>query len=195
MQPLKLAVLLLLSTTGMARAQSLSGSSLTITGQGPNSFSNDGGSPRLSVFPVSPTVGDAYTSPDSLQLGGSAEWASGQLTIRGAPYGYYDTGALLSMATTDAPLTNMRAGIASGYNTGPAAMATDSDFDMVSLYNQTIDMPPRIAASSAVTNADGIARSVTYTATTVNFSPALSAAQIKLLRRSMWLLTNSIDLR
>ncbi len=195
MQPMKIAAILLLATTGLARAQSQSMSSITVNGPGPDNFSNDGGPPRLSLFPATPMTGDAYTSPDSLQLGGSAEWASGQLTIRGAPYGYYDTGALLSMATTDAPLTNMRAGIASGYNSGPAAMATDTDFDMVSLYNQTIDMPPRIAASSAITNSDGVARSVTYTATTVNFSPALSAAQIALLRRSMWVLTNSIDLR
>lgn len=193
MQTMKIAVLLLLATGGLARAQALTGSSITINGPGPNSFANDGGSPRLSIFPVAPTTGDAYTSPDALQLGGSAEWASGQLTIRGAPYGYYDTGALLSMATTDAPLTNMRAGINAGYNIGPAAMATDADFDMVSLYNQTISMPPRIAASSAITNS--VARSVTYTATTINFSPALSAAQLSLLRRSMWVLTNSIDLR
>ncbi len=195
MQSIKIAVFLLLATAGLARAQTVSGSAINITGPGPDTFGNDGGSPRLSLFPVTPTTGDAYTSPDSLQLGGSAEWASGQLTIRGAPYGYYDTGALLSMATTDAPLTNMRAGIAAGYNAGPAAMATDPDFDMVSLYNQTIDMLPRIAASSAIANADGVARSVSYTATTINFSPALSASQMKLLRRSMWVVTNSIDLR
>ena len=195
MQSMRIAALLLLATSAAARAQTMTGSAVNINGQGPNTFANDVGPPRLSLFPVTPTTGDPYTSPDSLQLGGSAEWASGQLTIRGAPYGYFDTGALLSMVTTDSPLVNMRAGIAAGYNHGPSAMSTDADFDMVSLYNQTNNILPRISASSAIVNADGIARAVSYTATTINFSPALSAAQIGLLRRSMWVISNSVDLR
>ena len=195
MQPMKIAALLLMATGSIAQAQTLNGSAVNINGPGPNIFGNDGGAPRLSLFPVTPTTGDPYTSPDSLQLGGSAEWASGQLTIRGAPYGYFDTGALLSMVTTDSPLVNMRAGIAAGYNNGPSAMATDPDFDMVSLYNQTNNVLPRISASAAIANSDGIARSVAYTATTVSFSPALSTGQVNLLRRSMWVITNSVDLR
>ncbi len=191
----RLSIFLLLAAGAAARAQTLSGSSVVVNGQGPDTFSNDGGAPRVTIFPVTPTAGDAYASPDSLQLGGSAEWASGQLTIRGAPYGYYDTGALLSMVTTDASLVNMRAGIDAGFNGGPSVMADSADFDMVSLYNQTNNVLPRVTASSAITNSDNVARSVSYTATTVNFSPALSAAQLALLRRSMWVTTNSIDLR
>ncbi len=192
----RLSTFLFLAAGAVAHAQTtLSGSSVVINGQGPNTFSNDGGAPRVTIFPVTPTAGDPYTSPDSLQVGGSAEWASGQLTIRGAPYGYFDTGALLSMVTTDAPLVNMRAGIEAGYNAGPSVMANSADFDMVSLYNQTNNVLPRVTASAAIANSDNVARTVSYTATTINFSPALSSAQLGLLRRSMWVITNSIDLR
>ena len=195
MRLIRISMLLTLATCGAARAQAVTGSSLAIAGTVSNTFANDGGAPRLSLFPVTPTTGDAFTSPDSLQLGGSAEWAGGQMTIRGMPYGYFDTGALLSLTATDRSLTNLRPGINGGYNKGPAAMAADPDMDMISLYNHTGSVLPRIVASAAVKNADNIARAITYTATTINFSPALAPAQMALLRRSMWVITNSIDLR
>ncbi len=151
------------------------------------------GSPRIAAFPVAPQGrGDAYTSPDSLSIGGlygglangTETNGGGSLTIRGAPYGYYDTGTLLSLVTTERPLTSSRAGINGGFEAGVPAMAKYSGYDMVSLYNQTMAIPPRLTLHG-----------VSYSANParINFATPLTEAQLAVLRRSMWVSTNSYD--
>ncbi len=178
---------LLVTTSGLAHAQALSGSSLSVTAPGTASFANDATGTRISVFPVTPTTGDPYTSPDSVQLGGFSDFnGGGSLTIRGAPYGFLDTGTLLSIVSTSHSLYNTRAGVNSGYNGYPAgldAMATYRDFNSVNLYNQTTALPPRFVVSSGVT----------YTPMQVQFATPLTSQQISQLRRNMWISTNAID--
>ena len=61
-------------------------------------------------------------------------------------------------------------------------MSMDGGFDMVSFYNQVTTMPPRL-----------ILRNTTYDATHVYPHPAMTQNQLGQLRRSMWVMTNSID--
>lgn len=129
-----------------------------------------------------PLSGDPYSSPDSFMLGSRSPGQSGQMTIRGEPYGYYDTGTLLSLVTTDRAIYGSRAGINGGYELGVPAMAGDPDFDMVSFYNQVTSLPSRLVLSGA-----------SYDATHIYPHPALTPVQSARLRRSMWVITNSID--
>ncbi len=153
----------------------------------------EGGSPRISAFPAAPQGrGDPYTSPDSLSIGGlygglangTETNGGGSLTIRGAPYGYYDTGTLLSLVTTERPLTGSRAGVNGGFEAGVPAMAKYGGYDMVSLYNQTMALPPRL-----------VLHDVRYTAnpSRIDLGAPLTATQLAALRRSMWVSTNSYD--
>jgi hypothetical protein len=179
--------LVLIATSGFAHAQAVSGSGLSLAPPGNANFANDATGTRISVFPVTPLTGDGLTSPDGLQIGGLSDFNNGgSLTIRGAPYGFLDTGSLLSIVSTSHSLFNSRAGINSGYSDYPAGltkMATDSDFNSVNLYNQTTALPPRMVLSSGVT----------YTPTQIQLATPLTASQIGQLRRSMWITTNSID--
>lgn len=135
-----------------------------------------------STSPRSPQSGDPYTSPDSLMLGGQSSGQPGQMTIRGNPYGYYDTGTLLSVVTTNRAISGSRAGVNGGYERGVSAMAGDPDFDMVGFYNQVTNLPARLIITDA-----------SYDATHIFPHPALTQAQVAQLRRSMWVTTNSID--
>ncbi len=152
-----------------------------------------GGSPRISAFPSAPQGrGDPYTSPDSFSIGGlfggladgTETSGGGSLTIRGAPYGYYDTGTLMSLVTTERPLTGSRAGVNGGFEAGVPAMAKYGGYDMVSLYNQTMAIPPRL-----------VLHDVRYTAnpSRITLGSPLTATQLATLRRSMWVSTNSYD--
>ena len=156
-------------------------------------LAHEGASPRISAFPAAPQGrGDPYTSPESLAIGGlyggvadgTETSGGGSLTIRGAPYGYYDTGTLLSLVTTERPLTESRAGVNGGFEAGVPAMAKYSGYDMVSLYNQTMALPPRL-----------VLHDVLYTAnpSRINLRTPLNANQLAALRRSMWVSTNSYD--
>ncbi len=175
------------SALRLAHAQAVSGSTLSVTAPGTANFSNDATGMRVSVFPVTPTTGDPYTSPDSVQVGGFSDFnGGGSLTVRGAPYGFLDTGTLLSIVSTSHSLYNSRAGVNSGYNGYPAglsAMAAYPDFNSVNLYNQTTALPPRIIVSSGVT----------FTPMQIQFATPLTAQQISQLRRNMWVTTNAID--
>jgi len=161
--------------------------SLTLGPPGASTFANDATGPRIATFPSTQTTGDAFLSPDSLLLGGLSEPGNGSaLTIRGAPYGYLDTGTLLSIVSTEHSIFNSRAGVNSGYDGFPGgmvAMSQDPDFNSVNLYNQTTALPPRIILGSGVS----------YSATQILLATPLSAAQLAQMRRNMWVTTNSID--
>ena len=137
---------------------------------------------RLYMNGDQPFSGDPYSSPEAVQLGGFAFNDGRAITIRGAPYGYYDTGTLISVVATQNTLFDTRAGINGGFEQGVPAMAGDPDFDSVLLYVQPTAMTPRIVASG-----------VAYDACNVYFNPPLTPAQVALLRTSMWIITNSID--
>ena len=176
---------MLIATSGLAHAQA--GGGTVATNSGTANFADDLSGIRISVFPVTPITGDPFTSPDSLQLGGLVDFNGGSsLAIRGAPYGYYDTGTLLSIVSTSHSLYNARAGINSGYSDFPAgmiAMSKDPDFNSVNLYNQTTALPPRFVLSSGIS----------YTPTQIQLATPLTPAQMSQLRPSMWVTTNSID--
>src|SRR5205814_2092886 len=75
-----------------------------------------------------------------------------------------------------------RAGINGGYEHGVPAMAGSPDFDMVSLYNQVGNTPPRL-----------VLHDVKYDATHIYPATPLTAEQMALLRPSMWVSTNAVD--
>jgi hypothetical protein len=129
-----------------------------------------------------PFSGDLYSSPQAVQLGGFTNNDSRSLTIRGAPYGFYDTGSLISVVSTQLQLADARAGINGGFEQGVVAIANDPDFDSVVLYVQPTVLPPRLVIGG-----------VTYDASHVYFNPPLTAAQMALLNPGMWVITNSID--
>ncbi len=179
--------LLLVVTSGLAHGQAVNGSSLTVSSPGTADFANDATGTRVGVLPVTPTTGDAWTSPDSVQVGGFSDFNNGgSIVIRGAPYGYLDTGTLLSIVSTAHSLSNSRAGVNSGYNGYPAGLAVMAgyrDFNLVNLYNQTTALPPRIIVNGGIT----------YAPMQIQFATPLTASQISQLRRNMWVTTNSID--
>jgi hypothetical protein len=117
---------------------------------------------------------DIYQSPDSYALTGS-------MTIRGQPYGYYDTGALLSMVATTLPVSSSRAGINGGWEQGVTAIAGYAGLDSVNLYSGIGAQPPLVL------------HNVTYDATHVIPQTPLTTAQLQVLRHNMYVLTNSID--
>jgi hypothetical protein len=127
--------------------------------------------PGISAFPTT----DIYQSPDSYALTGS-------MTVRGQPYGYYDTGTLLSLVSTTLPLSSSRAGVNGGFEAGISAIAGYGGFDLATIYSSVVASPPPL-----------VLHNVTYDATHVFPHPALTTAQIALLRRNMWVITNSID--
>jgi len=129
------------------------------------------GVPGMSAFPSY----DIYQSPDSYALTGS-------MTVRGQPYGYYDTGTLLSLVSTTNPLSSSRAGINGGFEAGVPAIAGYGGFDLVTLYSSVQASPPPL-----------VLHNVTYDATHVYPQVPLTAAQMRMLRKNMWVLTNSID--
>jgi hypothetical protein len=137
---------------------------------------------RLYMTGDQPFSNDTYSSPEAVQLGGFTFNDGRAITIRGAPYGYYDTGTLLSIVATQNPLTWTRAGINGGFEQGVPAVAGDQDFDSVLFYLQPTAMTPRIVTSG-----------VSYDAGNVHFDPPLTAAQVALLHTSMWIITNSIN--
>jgi hypothetical protein len=120
-------------------------------------------------------TGDPYQSSDSYAVTGS-------MTFRGQPYGYYDTGTLLSLVATTLPLASSRAGVNGGFEAGVSAMAGYPSIDMVPLYVGSEPTPPPL-----------VLYNVTYDATHVYPASNLTAAQIAALRVNMWVMTNSID--
>lgn len=140
----------------------------------PGVIASNGNATVALGYPWNP--GDPYTSPDALTVTG------GQMTIRGLPYGYYDTGTLLSLNATNRDIYSSRAGINGGYEQGVPAMAGDPDFDLVSLYNQVGNTPPRL-----------VLHDVKYDATHIYPATPLTSAQMALLRPSMWVFTNAVD--
>lgn len=83
---------------------------------------------------------DPYLSPDALAITG------GQMTIRGLPYGYYDTGTLLSIVATNRDIYSSWAGVNGGYEQGVRAMAGDADMDQVGFYDQVGNTAARCPA-------------------------------------------------
>ena len=134
--------------------------------------------------------GNGLISPDSLMLGGQGDLIGGAMTIRGLPYGPFDTGSLLSIVASDRPLAGTRAGI--GPN-GASGTGGYGNYDEVNEFNEATSPPPRFIASSAYTNTDGVAHTVTYDATHAYFRPDLSKAQVAMLRPQMHVMTNSVD--
>ena len=138
-------------------------------------------SSRISL-PHNPMQGDPYVSPDGIMLGGEKSGIGGQLSIRGQPYGYYDTGTLLSVVDTNRSISSSRAGVNGGLEVGVSPMAMDPGFDMVSIYNQVTTMTPRL-----------VLRNITYDATHIYPHPAMTSTEPRQMPRSMWVTTNSID--
>ncbi len=138
-------------------------------------------SSRVSL-PHNPMQGDPYLSADGIMFGGQKPGIGSQLTIRGQPYGYYDTGTLLSIVDTKRDVFSSRAGVNGGFEAGVSPMAMDSGFDMVSVYNQVTTMAPRL-----------VLRNITYDATHIYPHPAMTKNELSQMRRSMWVTTNSID--
>ena len=132
----------------------------------PLSFSRDAAGTRLSLWPQ---LSDPYSSPDEMMLGGLTAGTGGQMMVRGMPYGQYDSGTLMSLVTTNRDIYGSRAGV--------------QNFDMVNLYDQVSNMPPRLIVSNGIT----------YDATHIYFSTPLTNAQMALLHKSMWVITNSVD--
>jgi hypothetical protein len=127
--------------------------------------------PGMAAFPSA----DIYQSPDSYALTGS-------MTVRGQPYGYYDTGTLLSLVSTTGPLSSSRAGINGGFEGGVPAIAGYGSFDTVNVYSGIRSEAPPL-----------VLHSVTYDATHVYPHPSLTAAQMQKLRKNMYVMTNSVD--
>jgi hypothetical protein len=141
----------------------------------------DGGASVAAINPITNTFGiqsfptDIYQSPDSYALTGS-------MTIRGQPYGYYDTATLLSLVASPPPLSSYRAGVSGGFENGVPAIAGYGTFDSVNFYSGNPPAPPPL-----------VLHSVTYDATHVYPQTPLTAAQMRALRINMFVLTNSID--
>ena len=147
----------------------------------PVNFSSDTvNGTRASLWPQ---VGDTFTSPDVFQLGGLSFGVGASESIRCQPYGFYDTGACLSVIATDHTMYASRPGIDAGYEVGMPALANNGGMDSVAVYEQTNNVAPRIIVSSGVT----------YDKTHIRFATPLTVSQTSRLRKSMWVLTNSVD--
>lgn len=127
---------------------------------------------------------DPWWAPDSLQLGGlNNNGLGGFLYITGHPVGFYDTGAVVSVKNTNLNRAYRRAGINGGFEGGVPAMAGYGWLDSVNIYNECGSFEPDVVITGGIT----------YTATTISFSPPLTPAQMAQLQRQMYVMTNSVD--
>ena len=151
--------------------------------------------PRVSPFPEpattaasSPTTGDPLIPPDWWRLGGLARGVGSGLIVRGRPYGNADTGCLICVMVSDAPLAGTaRAGIngdATGGGVSIADMARYGSLDSVGLYEEAGSTAPYLVLTNVKYDATHI-----YPAAGTTFT----AVQLAQLRRNMWVVTNSID--
>ena len=136
----------------------------------------------ITLFPAAQDSGDPYINPASLMIGGFVQNAGGSLTVRGATSGYYDSGFVFGAIGSDLIFTNARAGINGGFERGVPAMAAYEGLDSVIGYFEGLTQSPKLVINGA-----------TYTSTKIIPTTPLTQTQMGQLRRSMYVITNSID--
>ena len=178
----------LFGRTGDATMRNLTVQGLQTTAS--SNVQNAFGSSIVRFRPTEVTTGDPYSNPDStifggVDLGNSTGFASsGSVEIRGAPYGAIDAGTLFSAVMTNNSIYGSRAGISTTLTYGQLvpALATNSGMDVGVEFDEAQNLNSKLVLHNA-----------TYDKTHIYPANPLTPDQIKLLRRTMYVSTNSVD--
>jgi hypothetical protein len=148
---------------------------------------------------------DGFTNPNAIALGGTGDGQLRNLIVRGQPYMGLDSGTLLSLVNSTAPIDQTRAGIASFVY--PSDIAAYYGQDAVLAYIQTLDGEPILTVTGDAPPAtfNGAAwapqpnswfqSAVTFSSDggKVLFSPPLPANIVARLKQFMIFHTNVVD--
>ena len=140
------------------------------------------GDGALSLRPAATAALDWNHMPSSLWVGGSADYRSSQLLVRGAPYGECGTGVVASVWASNRSLAHSPEGVSCS-ETQPDQIARNGLFDAVSLYYGGENYGPALTV--------GDATAVSYDAGKIYFKPPLSAEQRARIHPLQWVYTNS----